>query len=132
MIDCAFYGFLAADADCRTAQSGRQWVRLRVGTGKDEDVQWWSVAVFGKAAETAAQLHKGDRIYCEGSLKLDSWRGQDGAERYGLSVASFKLEQTHRIGRNRPKREQQPELEHAHGDGPPPTNDPPPYESIPF
>jgi single-stranded DNA-binding protein len=102
-IDVAFYGFVAADAEARTSQAGKPWVRLRVGVGKD-DVQWVSVAAFGKAAEAAGELVKGDRIYCEGSLRLDSWRGQDGVERHGLSVASFKVEQTHRIGRNRPKR----------------------------
>jgi len=105
MIDCAFYGFCAADAEPRTSQAGKQWVRLRVGVGKDDAVQWVSVAVFGKAAQAAAELLKGDRIYCEGTIKLDSWCGNDGNERHGLSVATFKLEKTHQIGRNRPKRE---------------------------
>jgi single-stranded DNA-binding protein len=122
-IDCAFYGFLAADADARVSQAGKQWVRLRVGVGKDEEVQWLSVAVFGKAAEIAAQLHKSDRVYVEGTLRLDSWRGNDGQERHGLSVASFKVEQTHRIGRNRPKRE------HEHDDSPPHADS---VDSIPF
>ena len=53
-IDCAFYGFLAADADARTSKAGKPWVRLRVGVGKDDATQWVSVSVFGKAAETAA------------------------------------------------------------------------------
>jgi single-stranded DNA-binding protein len=103
-IDAAFFGFLAADAEPRTSQAGKPWVRLRVGVGKDDAVQWLSVAVFGKAAETTASLKKGDRIYCEGTLKLDTWRANDGTDRHGLSVASFKLERTHQIGRNRPKK----------------------------
>jgi single-stranded DNA-binding protein len=103
-IDCAFYGFLAADADARISKAGKQWVRLRVGVGKDDDVQWVSVAVFGKAAETAARLVKGDRVYCEGTIKLDTWRGSDGIERHTLAVAAFKCEQTHKIGRTRDKR----------------------------
>lgn len=103
-IDCAFYGFLAADASAQTSKSGKPWVRLRVGVGKDDQVQWVGVAVFGKAAETAAELKKLQRIYVEGSIKLDSWRGNDGADRYGLSVAAYKCEQTHKIGRNKPKR----------------------------
>ena len=103
-IDCAFYGFAAADAEQRISQTGKNWARLRVGAGIDETLQWVSVAVFGKAAETAADLKKGDRVYIEGSIKLDSWRGSDGAERHGLSVAAFKCERTHQIGRNRPKR----------------------------
>jgi single-strand DNA-binding protein len=104
-IDCAFFGFLASDAEPRTSQAGKAWTRLRIGVGKDEDIQWVSVAVFGKTAEAAGELKKGDRCYIEGTVKLDTWTGNDGIERHGLSVASFKCERTHQIGRNKPKRE---------------------------
>ena len=107
-IDCAFFGFLTADAEARTSQAGKQWVRLRVGVGKDDAVQWVSVAVFGKAAEVAGDLKKADRVYVEGAIKLDSWRGSDGAERHSLAVTSFKIEKTHQIGRNRPRKQDRP------------------------
>ena len=103
-IDCALFGFLAADADARTSKAGKPWVRLRVGCGRDDDTQWISVSCFGKAAETAATLRKGDKIYVEGNIKLDTWTGNDGSERHGLSVAAFKCERTHNIGRARDKR----------------------------
>ena len=103
-IDVAFHGFLAADADARTSKAGKPWTRLRVGVGKDDDMQWISVSCFVKAAEAAATLKKGDRIYCEGTIKLDTWRGNDGIERHGLSVSAFKCEQTHKIGRAKDKR----------------------------
>jgi single-stranded DNA-binding protein len=103
-IDCAFFGFLPADAEPRVSQAGKNWVRFRVGIGKDDTVQWVSVAVFGKAAETAADLKKADRVYIEGTIKLDAWWGNDGVERHGLSVSAFKCERTHQIGRNKPER----------------------------
>ena len=103
-IECAFFGFLSADAEARTSQAGKPWVRLRVGVGKEDTVHWVSVAVFGNAAEAAAELKKADRVYIEGSIKLDTWRGNDGVERHGLSVAAFKCKSTHKIGRNKPKR----------------------------
>ena len=103
-IECAFYGFCARDADARTSQAGKPWVRLSIGVGKDDAVQWVQVAVFGKAAEQAAGLKKSDRCYIEGTIKLDRWTGHDGTERHGLSVAAFKCEPTHRIGRNKPNR----------------------------
>jgi single-stranded DNA-binding protein len=103
-IDCAFFGFVAGDAAARTSKAGKPWVRLRVGVGKDDDLQWISCSVFGRAAEAAATLKKGDRIYCEGSIKLDSWKGSDGVERHGLSVAAFKCMETHKIGRAKEKR----------------------------
>jgi single-stranded DNA-binding protein len=62
--------------------------------------------VFGKAVEKAAALKKSDRCYIEGTIKLDSWCAADGTERHGLSVAAFKCEPTHRIGRNRPDQKQ--------------------------
>jgi single-stranded DNA-binding protein len=107
-IECAFFGFLAADAESRTSQAGKQWVRMRIGVGNDAAMQWTSVAVFGKAAETAAEFKKGDRCYCEGTIKIDTWRGSDGAEKHGLSVASFKIEKTYQIGRNRPPKGEKP------------------------
>ena len=103
-IECAFYGFLARDAAARTSQAGKPWVRLSIGVGKDDGLQWVQVAVFGKAAEKAAALKKSDRCYIEGTIKLDSWRASDGTERHGLNVAAFKCEPTHRIGRNKPDR----------------------------
>jgi single-strand DNA-binding protein len=104
-IDCAFFGFLAADADARTSKAGKPWTRLRVGVGRD-DVQWVNVACFGKAAETAATLKKGGKVYVEGTIKLDVWRGDDGTERrHTLAVAAFKCERTHNIGRNGPRKD---------------------------
>jgi single-stranded DNA-binding protein len=104
-IDCAFHGWLAGDAEARVSQAGKNWTRFRCGVGKDDTVQWVGVSVFGKAAEAAANLKKFDKVYIEGSIRLDTWQTSDGNERHGLSVAAFKCEKTHNIGRNRPKAE---------------------------
>jgi len=98
-----FHGFLAADSDARVSKAGKPWTRLRVGVGRDDDMQWISVSCFGAAANTAATLKKGDKIYVEGTIRLDTWRGNDGVERHALAVAAFKCEQTHKIGRSRDK-----------------------------
>ena len=37
-IEVAFFGFLAGDAEQRTSQAGKAWVRMRVGVGKDDDI----------------------------------------------------------------------------------------------
>jgi single-stranded DNA-binding protein len=104
MIDCAFYAFLAADAETKVSKAGKPWVRLRAGVRRDDDLQWVNVALFGLAAEVAAKLKKGDRCYVEGSIKLDTWTGNDGTERHGLSVTAFKIDRTHNIGRSRLER----------------------------
>jgi single-stranded DNA-binding protein len=112
-IECAFHGFVAADAEAKVSAAGKNWVRLRAGVGKDDAVQWVSVAAFGKAAEAAAGLKKGDKVYVEGTIKLDQWVGADGVERTGLSVAAWKVERTHLIGKNRPPREGKPTPDRA-------------------
>jgi single-strand DNA-binding protein len=102
MIDAAFSGFLAAEPDSRTSQAGKPWVRLRVGVGQGDDIQWISVACFGKNADLAGALHKGDRVYAEGTIRLDKWTGADGVERSGLDVRAVRLVHTHLIGRAKP------------------------------
>jgi single-stranded DNA-binding protein len=125
-LDVAGYGFLAADADARVSKNGKPWVRLRVGFGKGEGVIWLSVACFGRAAESAAELKKGDRVYLEGQdLKQDTWRGRDGVERHGLSVTSHLCEPTHMIGRQRRERDDR-EPDDS------PAEEPPHHDSVPF
>jgi single-strand DNA-binding protein len=128
-IDCAFSGFLAADPDCRTSKAGKPWARIRCGIGSGDAIEWASVACFGSAAETAAGLKKGDKVYVEGTIKLDHWTASDGAERYGLSVATFKLIETHQIGRNKKR-----EFAERNGPRPSPERSAPelPDDPIPF
>jgi hypothetical protein len=52
--------------------------------------------------------------------------GGDGADRHGLSGAAFKVEKTHQIGRNRPKRSETPAKSggaEQHNTPPAPKND---------
>jgi single-strand DNA-binding protein len=108
-IEAAFIGRVGRDPDLRTSQSGNPWTALSVAVGEGEEVQWIRVAVFGERAEQlAGQLHKGDRVYVEGRLKLDTWTAQDGKERTGLSVAAWKAEKLGEIGRHKPARPKAP------------------------
>jgi single-stranded DNA-binding protein len=91
-INCSFHGFLVADAERRTSAAGRTWVRLRVGVGRAEAVQWTRVVALGETVDAASTLKRGDRVYVEGRLSLDKWRRSDGAEKYGLSIVASKIE----------------------------------------
>jgi hypothetical protein len=61
---------------------------------------------------------------CEGTIRLDQWTGNDGVQRNGLAVASFKIDKTHYIGRQRPRRER--------NDGEPRQAEPALNDEIPF
>ncbi len=107
-IESAFIGKVTDVAGLRTSQAGKPWLALKVAVGHGEDsVQWVRTACFGAVAEQlAATLQKGDKVYCEGTLKLDRWKNGEGEERSGLSCAAWKVEKVgaSAIGRNRPVR----------------------------
>jgi single-strand DNA-binding protein len=104
-IEAAFFGRVGQPPELRTSQAGKPWARLSIAVGQgDEDAEWLSVAVFGDLAKRVSNtLHKGDRVYVEGTLKLERWT-KDGAERCRLSVAAWKCERLGGIGRNRPRK----------------------------
>jgi len=57
--------------------------------------------VFGDRA-TSFAISKGDKVYCEGRLKLESWTSKTGEAKPGLKVAVWKIERLGEIGRNKP------------------------------
>ena len=52
--------------------------------------------------ELAGSLHKSDRAYVEGRLKLNTWADKDGRERSGLQVAATLVQPLGQIGRRKP------------------------------
>ena len=102
-IECAFSGRIGTEPQARTSKTGKPWLSFSVAVGSDDATQWVQVALFGDAAaDMAARLHKGDRVYCEGRIKLNVWADKDGRERSGLSVSSFLVQPLGQIGRKRP------------------------------
>jgi single-stranded DNA-binding protein len=107
-IESAFVATTGEDVELKTSKSGKLYANFSavviVGTGEDgKDVsQWLRIGCFGDVAEQlAAQTRKGDRVYAEGSLTLNTWQNSDGETKRGLSVAAWKCERLGNIGRNR-------------------------------
>ena len=104
-IEVALFGVLGRDAESKISKNGKEYLRINVRCGDGDTAQWINAMTFDPEAIAAAdRLVKGSRVYIEGTLRLDSWTGQDGAERHGLSVMSWHCKLAG-IGRNRPKRE---------------------------
>ena len=102
-IECAFTGRVGQEPMLKESKSGKAWLSLSAAVGEGDDVQWVQVAVFGSRAEELA-LKKGDRIYAEGRLRLNSWQAKDGSQQFGLSVAAWRVEVLGQIGAKRPRR----------------------------
>jgi single-strand DNA-binding protein len=113
-IEAAFIARVGTEPELKTSAAGKPWAAFNAAVGSGDDVQWVRVAVFGDLAEgLAGHVLKGDRLYCEGRLKLNEWTDREGKSRTGLSVAAWKIEKLGQIGRNKPaKRKAPPEGDH--------------------
>jgi single-strand DNA-binding protein len=89
-MECAFLGTLGRDAELKTSQAGKPYLRLSVRVGNDDGAQWVSVLAFDSTAvELADRFVKSARIYVEGRLSLNEWTNADGVVKTGLSVMSW-------------------------------------------
>lgn len=103
-IEAAMFGALGRDAEQKTSQAGKPYLRLSVRVGDGDDATWVSVLCFDRdAIEVADKLVRGARIYCEGKLSLNEWTNADGVVKTSLTVMSFHTRLA-QIGRNKPKR----------------------------
>ena len=85
-VDLKFTGAGKAYARFRAVSKERK--RGNDGTWQDGDETWFSVTVFGKAAEMLAESNpeKGTRVLIDGKAKLEEWTDSQGNARHGLSV----------------------------------------------
>jgi single-strand DNA-binding protein len=91
-------GNLGADPELRVTQGGLQVLTMRLATtasylDKDkirrERTDWHTVVVWGRRADALAKLlHKGARIFVEGSLRTSSYDDRDGRKRHKTEVVA--------------------------------------------
>lgn len=98
MIRTTIDASLVTDIDLRFGNSGKAYARFRAvskerkrdaqGKWVDGDETFFSVTVFGKAAEMLAESNpaKGTRLLIDGTAKLESWEDKEGKERQTLAV----------------------------------------------
>ncbi len=126
-IETAFWGVLGKDPELKTSKGGNPFASMNVvitvgkaNDGKDVS-QWVRVACFGEVAKAiAARCKKGDRIYCEGTLTLNSWNAADGEVRHGLNIAAWKVEKVASIGKNSERKQPGGEVPASYCAGPAP------------
>lgn len=60
---------------------------------KQERTEWHRVICFGRLAEIARDyIHKGTRLYVEGSLRTQKWQDQQGNDRYTTEIIAADLQ----------------------------------------
>jgi single-strand DNA-binding protein len=91
-------GHLGRDPEVRRMTSGDPVVNLSIATSESwrdknsgerkERTEWHRVVIFNKnLAEIAEKyLHKGSKIFLEGSLQTRKWTDRDGQEKYTTEI----------------------------------------------
>ena len=93
-------GFTGQDAELKYLPSGQPVANLSVATSErykdskgadQEKTEWHRVVVFGKAAERAGKIRKGQLVTLEGKLQTRSWDGKDGKKQYMTEVVAHRV-----------------------------------------
>jgi len=63
-------------------------------TGQQQErTEWHRVVFFNRLAEVAGEyLHKGSKVYVEGSLRTRKWQAQDGSDRYSTEIVGAEMQ----------------------------------------
>jgi hypothetical protein len=111
-IQAAFMGELSRDAEAKTSKNGKPYVRLNVRIDDHDSALWVNVNLFGDCAVDlmSKALLKGQAVYVEGHLSLDTWESASGEKRTGLSCMSW-FARPCAIGDRKPKRERKPKVD---------------------
>ena len=95
-------GNLGRDPEMRYTQSGQAVANFSVATTerwndrstneRRERTEWHRIVCFSRLAEICGEyLHKGSKVYIEGSIQTRSWEGQDGQTRYTTEIVAREM-----------------------------------------
>ena len=83
-------GHSGRDAETRFTPGGDAVCEVSIAVTRKrketETVTWWKVVVFGKSAEWAGEIKKGDVVFAAGEPVLEEWQDKDGNKRSTLKL----------------------------------------------
>jgi len=96
-------GNLGNDPEVRYTPTGSAVVNITVATSTtwrdkqsgelNERTEWHRIAFFNRLAEIVGEyLHKGSKIYVEGSLRTRKWQDKTGTDRYTTEVIANEMQ----------------------------------------
>lgn len=96
-------GNLGSDPEVRYMSNGFAVAKINIATTnfwKDtqtgenqEKTEWHRVVLYNRLGEiTKEYLHKGSKVYIEGSLRTNKWKDQDGNDRYVTEIIANNMQ----------------------------------------
>ena len=85
-------GNAARDSEVEFSKTGKPYLRFSLGVssfqnGKKE-TKWFDVVCFGKTAENTP-IRKGNKIFAEGNVSINTWTNKSGETKSNLSLVAF-------------------------------------------
>ena len=104
-------GNLGNEPDVKATQTGVCITNISVATSeswtdkqsgqKQERTEWHRVVFFNRLGEIARDyLHKGSKVYIEGSLRTRKWQDQQGNDRYSTEIIGSDMQMLDSKGDN--------------------------------
>ncbi len=98
---------------------------LQNGTQVPERTEWHNLVAWGKLAEIVEKyVHKGDKLYVEGSLRSHSYDDQNGVKRY---VTEVHVENMEMLSARNTSKQGQPAQQEQQPQNPAPASDGMPF-----
>ena len=96
-------GNCGAEPETRFMPAGGQVTNVRVATSESwrdkasgqnqERTEWHRVVFFNRLAEIAAEyLHKGSKVYIEGSIRTRKWQDKEGKDQYTTEIVGNEMQ----------------------------------------
>lgn len=86
-------GRLTREIELKYSQSGTAYMQNSIACDRrfkkdgEPDADFFNIKVFGKTAEAMEKmLHKGSKIFVEGTLQNDSWTDKDGNKKSQTAI----------------------------------------------
>lgn len=96
------YGNLTRDPEMKALPSGTSVTSFSIATnrvykdkngGKQEQVDYHNIVVFGRQAETVSQyLKKGSSAFVEGRIQTRSWDDKEGKKQYRTEIVAERVQ----------------------------------------
>jgi hypothetical protein len=79
--------------------AGKPWMSVIVRSGDGDAASFVQAAIFGDAAVALGRIERNEKLYAEGSIRINEWTTAAGEKRTGLSMAAWRAERPG-VGRN--------------------------------
>lgn len=84
------------------------WKDKQTGELK-EQTEWHKVVFFNRIAEVIKEyLHKGSKVYVEGSLRTNKWQDKNGQDRYTTEIIGQNMQMLDSRGQGGPRQSAPP------------------------